>query len=61
MSAINKVRVSKSSGNDIFSVEIGLVEGIKTKFSSGNKGYRLFGSTEIDGKLFRITGNLIEM
>ena len=60
MSGITKVRTSKS-GNEIFAIELGTVEGTKAKFNSGNKGYRMFGRAYIDGKQFQIVGQLVQM
>ena len=58
--AIKKIRTSKNN-NDIYAVPLGTVEAVKAKFSTGNKGYRMFGKVLIDGKQFQVTGNLIEL
>ena len=60
MASIQKVRTSKN-GNEIYAIPIGTVEGVKTKFSTGNKGFRVFGRAYIDGKQYQITGNLVEL
>ena len=60
MSEITKVRVSKN-GNEIYAIPLGTVEAIKTKFSSGNKGFRMFGRAYLNGKQYQVTGNVIEL
>jgi len=57
---IRKIRTS-NNGNDIYNIPIGNVEGVKTTFKSGSKGYRIFGKQIIGGKLYQVTGNLIEL
>ena len=60
MAEIKKVRTSKN-GNEIYAIPVGTVEGVKTKFKSGNKGFRMFGRAYINGKQYQITGNVIEL
>jgi len=55
---IVKIRKSKND-NDIFAIPLGTVEGTKATFSSGNKGYRLFGRVLIGNKQYQITGQLV--
>jgi len=60
MADMTKIRTSKN-GNDIFAIPLGTVEGTKTKFSSGNKGYRMFGRVLIGSKQYQVVGNVIEL
>ena len=57
---LKPIRKSKQ-GNDIYSLPLGTVEGTPTTFSTGSKGYRIFGKAVIDGKQFQVTGNLIQL
>jgi len=60
MADIKKLRTSKN-GNDIYALPVGTVEGTKTTFKSGNKGYRMFGRVIIDGSQFQLTGQLTSL
>ena len=57
----DKIRKSHN-GNDIYSIPVGTVEGTPTKFSTGRKGYRIFGKfADKDGNVYQVTGNLIQL
>ena len=60
VSEIVKLRTSKNN-NDIFAIPLGTVEGTKAKFTSGNKGYRMFGRVLIGDKQYQLTGQLVSM
>ena len=61
MTGFKKIRKSKK-GNDIYSIPVGAVEGTPVKFSTGRKGFRLFGRISDDnGNIYQVTGNLIQL
>lgn len=54
------VRKSKN-GNDIYKLKVGEVEGVKKKYKSGKDGFFAFGKVAIDGHIYQISGNLVQL
>lgn len=54
------VRKSKN-GNDIYKLSVGEVEGVAKEFKSGKKGFFAFGKIAIDGNIYQLSGNLVEV
>jgi hypothetical protein len=57
---LKAIRTS-ASGNEIFALPLGTIEGTKAKFSSGKTGFRMFGKVIIDGKQFQVVGQIIQL
>ena len=60
MTDIVETGKKSKSGKDKVTVKLPVLEGVKNTFSSGNEGFSLYGTTVLDGKVYRVTGNLIE-
>ena len=57
MTSITKLGKSQN-GNEKVAIDIGNVNGVKSKSSNGNEMFRLFGTHVINGKVYYLSGYL---